>query len=162
MPKKKRVLEVEYVPIEDIEPYASNAKLHPAEQIEQIKKSIQEFGMLDPIAVWKNVIVEGHGRLIACSELGIKEVPIIRLDGMSNKQRKAYALAHNKLTMNSGWEHSLLDMEIESIESIMMKDYGLDLSHIEIDDLDDIFNEEEEEKKPRTCTCPYCNREVEL
>lgn len=162
MAKNKQELKVEYVPLEEIKVYARNAKLHPAEQIEQIKKSIQEFGMVDPVAVWNGEIVEGHGRYIACTELGIEKIPVIRLDGLSDKERKAYALAHNKLTMNSGWEHSLLDMEIESIESIVMREYGLDLSHVDIDDLDDIFNEEEEEKKPKTCTCPYCNREVEL
>lgn len=64
-------LKVEYVPISELKAYVNNAKEHPAEQIEQIKKSILEFGFLDPIAVWKdNEIIEGHGRLLACSELG--------------------------------------------------------------------------------------------
>lgn len=76
-----RKLQVEYVPIESITPYANNAKLHPAEQIEQIKKSIEQFGFNDPIAVWHDTIVEGHGRLIAATEMGIEMVPVIRLDG---------------------------------------------------------------------------------
>lgn len=63
-------LKVEYVPITELKTYENNAKIHTAQQIEQIKKSIQEFGMNDPIAVWKdNVIIEGHGRLIALTEL---------------------------------------------------------------------------------------------
>lgn len=61
-------LEVEYVDINSIKPYKNNAKQHPKEQIEQIKKSIEEFGMIDPIGVWNNEIVEGHGRLIACEQ----------------------------------------------------------------------------------------------
>ena len=94
-------LKIEYVPIDSIKPYKNNAKLHPKEQIEQIKKSIQQFGMDDPIGIWKDEIVEGHGRIIACKELGYTEVPIIRLDHLTDEERKAYTLAHNKLTMNS-------------------------------------------------------------
>ena len=61
-------MKIEYVGIDTIKPYENNAKLHPAEQIEQIKKSIQDYGMNDPIAVWHDEIVEGHGRLMACKE----------------------------------------------------------------------------------------------
>ena len=88
-------LKIEYVSIDDIKPYKNNAKLHPKEQIEQIKKSIEQFGMNDPIGIWKDEIVEGHGRLLALKELGYEEVPIIRLDHLTDEQRKAYILAHN-------------------------------------------------------------------
>ena len=84
-------LKIEYVPIEDLKAYERNAKLHPPEQIQQIKNSILEFGFNDPIAVWKdNEIIEGHGRLMAAQELCYKEIPIIRLDSLSDEQRKAY------------------------------------------------------------------------
>ena len=78
-------LVIEYLPISALAPYDRNAKEHPREQIEQIKKSIVDYGMSDPIGIWgkKNVIVEGHGRLMACKELGFKEVPCIRLDHMT-------------------------------------------------------------------------------
>ena len=76
-------LKIEYVDINSIKPYKNNAKEHPQEQIEQIKNSIKQFNMIDPIGTWKNEIVEGHGRLIACKELGYKEVPIIRLDHLT-------------------------------------------------------------------------------
>ena len=83
-------LKVEYMTTDALKPYANNAKIHTAEQIEQIKKSIQEFGMNDPIAIWKNnEIIEGHGRLIACIELNIDKVPVIRLDKLTDEQRKA-------------------------------------------------------------------------
>lgn len=95
-------LKIEYINLDDIKTYSNNAKLHPAEQIEQIKKSIQEFGFNDPIAIDEtNTIIEGHGRYIACKELGIKEVPIIRLNEMDEEHKRAYMLVHNKLTMNS-------------------------------------------------------------
>jgi len=120
-------LKVEYISIDDIKTYENNAKLHPAEQIEQIKKSIQEFGFNDPIAIDENnVIIEGHGRYIACNELGIKEVPIIRLEGLDEEHKKAYMLVHNKLTMNSNFDIELLSYELEDI-SIDMSDYGFDM-----------------------------------
>lgn len=121
-------LKVEYVKIDEIKPYKNNAKLHPQEQIEQIKKSIQEFGMNDPIGIWKDEIVEGHGRLLACKELGYTEIPIIRLDHLTDEQRKAYILAHNKLTMNSDFDIDILNEELDSILDIDMSDFGFDLN----------------------------------
>lgn len=123
----ENVLKIEYVPIDSISPYPNNAKLHPAEQIEQIKNSIEKFGFKDPIAIWKdNVIIEGHGRLIAALELGIKEVPIIRLDDLSDQDRRAYMLVHNQLTMNTGFDFELLDMELDDIE-MNMEQFGFDI-----------------------------------
>lgn len=120
-------LKIEYVDIESIKPYKNNAKLHPKEQIEQIKKSIEQFGMDDPIGIWKDEIVEGHGRLIACKELGYKEVPIIRLDHLTDEERKAYTLAHNKLTMNSDFNLEILQEELNSMQTIDMSDFGFDI-----------------------------------
>lgn len=121
------MLKIEYIPIEQLQTDAGNAKLHPAEQVEQIKKSITEFGMNDPIAVWKdNVIIEGHGRLIACRELGLKKVPVIRLDLLTDEERKAYGLIHNKTTMNSGFDIETLKQEIESISNYNMQEYGFE------------------------------------
>lgn len=120
-------LKIEYVPIEDIRPYANNAKTHPAEQIEQIKKSIEQFGFNDPIAIWHDEVVEGHGRLIAATEMGIDTVPIIRLDNLTDEQRRAYGLVHNKLTMNSGFNFDLLQMELENISFDMSEfDFEID------------------------------------
>ena len=132
-------LKIEYVPIDSIKKYRNNAKLHPEEQIEQIKKSIEQFGMDDPIGIWKDEIVEGHGRLIACKELGYTEVPIIRLDHLTDEERKAYTLAHNKLTMNSDFDIDILNDELDSIMDIDMSDFGFDLEMEDIDfeNLDD-------------------------
>lgn len=120
-------LKIEYVDIESIKPYKNNAKLHPQEQIEQIKKSIEQFGMDDPIGIWQDEIVEGHGRLMACKELGMTEVPIIRLDHLTDEERKAYTLAHNKTTMNSDFDIDILNTELDSILNINMADFGFDL-----------------------------------
>lgn len=132
----ENVLKIEYVPIDSINPYPNNAKLHPAEQIEQIKKSIEDFGMNDPIGVWHDEVVEGHGRLIACKELGIDNVPIIRLDDLDDEQRRAYMLVHNQLTMNSGFDAELLQHELNEIADIGMDVYGFDLDFIAEDDID--------------------------
>lgn len=134
-------LKIEYIDINTIKPYKNNAKEHPREQIEQIKKSIEQFGMDDPIGIWKDEIVEGHGRLIACKELGYTEVPIIRLDHLSDEERKAYTLAHNKLTMNSDFDIDILNSELDNILNIDMSDFGFDLdlqeNEIERTDLSD-------------------------
>ena len=109
------MLKVEYVPITSLKPYENNAKLHPKEQIEQIIRSIQDYGMNDPIAVWHNEIVEGHGRYFALLKMGADEVPIIRLDELTDEQRREYMLVHNQTTLNSGFDFSVLDIELDSL-----------------------------------------------
>ena len=154
-------LKVEYIPIEDIKPYEKNAKIHTEEQIEQIKKSIKEFGMNDPIGIWRdNIIIEGHGRLKACKELGMEEVPVIRLDDLTDEQRRAYTLVHNQTTMNTGFNMVILDEELDNID-IDMSELGFPDS--EEVNLDDFFTEAEESKKEEkeadTITCPYCHKQ---
>lgn len=119
-------LKVEYVDIRKIKPFKRNAKLHPQEQVEQIKKSIQDYGMCDPIAVWKDEIVEGHGRLLALKELNYENVPIIRLDHLTDEQRRAYMLVHNKTTMNSGFDLELLGLELADLPDFDAEFYGFD------------------------------------
>ena len=135
-------LEVEYIRIDDLKAYENNAKIHTHEQIEQIKQSIEEFGMNDPIGVWgeDNLIVEGHGRLTACKELGMKEVPIIRLDDLTDEQRRAYTLVHNQTTMNTGFDLDVLNEELENL-SIDMTEYGFDsISEEEVELEEDGFD----------------------
>lgn len=121
-------LKIEYVKLSEIKPYKGNAKTHPKEQVEQIKKSIQELGFNDPIGIWHDEIVEGHGRYFAAQELGLDTVPVIRLDGLTDEQRRAYTLIHNKLTMNSDFDFDILSAELDDIFDIDMSDFGFDLS----------------------------------
>ncbi len=121
-------LEIEYIPISEIKLYPNNAKIHTAEQIEQIKKSIQEFGFNDPIGIWHGECVEGHGRIIAATELGLERVPVIRLDSLTDEQRKAYALVHNKLTMNTDFNVDLLGIELDSILNFKMEEFGFEFN----------------------------------
>ena len=121
-------LKIEYLDINDLKPYGRNAKKHPKEQVQRIVNSIKEFGMCDPIGIWgkDNLIVEGHGRLFALKELGYTEVPVIRLDHLTEEQRKAYTLAHNK-TNESEWDIELLLDELNDITDFDMSDFGFEL-----------------------------------
>ena len=122
-------LKIEYANINDLKKYHKNAKKHPKEQVNRIANSIKEFGMCDPIGVWgkDNLIIEGHGRLMALKKLGYTEAPIIRLDHLSEEQRKAYTLAHNK-SAESEWDFEILSDELKSIVDIDMMEFGFDLS----------------------------------
>ena len=122
-------LRIEYLSTDALKPYEGNAKIHTDEQLEQIAESIRLFGMNDPIAIWHgNEIIEGHGRLIACQRLGMAEVPVIRLDGLTDEQRRAYMNVHNQLTMNTGFDLELLNAELWKIESIDMEKFGFDIA----------------------------------
>lgn len=97
------------------------------------------------MALWQdNEIIEGHGRLLAVMEMDdIKQVPIIRLDDLTDEQRKAYMLVHNKLTMNTDFNFELLNLELEDITEIDMSEFGF----LETD-LDSFFSDDEDETEP--------------
>ena len=127
-------MKIEKIKLSEIKPYENNAKKHPKEQIEQIKKSITEFGMCDPIAIDEdNVIIEGHGRYIALQQLGYKEVDCIRIENLTEEQKRAYILVHNKLTMNTGFDMEKLEKEIEGIKSRDMSYFDFEIAPEEIE-----------------------------
>lgn len=135
-------LRVEEVATADIFPYARNAKQHTNEQVGQIAASIEEFGFNDPVGVWYSPdgglqIVEGHGRVLAAQKLGMESVPVVRLDHLTDGQRRAYALVHNKLTLNTGWDFSALDRELEEVTCVDMGDFGFEA--FEFDAIEDLM-----------------------
>lgn len=155
---KKQDLKIEKVKIDEIKTYENNAKLHPSEQIEQIKKSIELFGFNDPIAIDENnVIIEGHGRYIACKELDFKEIPCIRLIGLDEEDKKAYMLVHNKLTMNSDFDIDVLNDELENITNIDMAQFDFHLEDIDWDDIEEIDEDNYDEPKHNMLECPSCH-----
>ncbi|MDY4474712.1 ParB N-terminal domain-containing protein [Mitsuokella sp.] len=113
-------------------PYAGNAKVHTDEQVNEICESIKQFGFSDPIGVWCNPatgddeVVEGHGRLMAAERLGMDSVPVVRLDRLTDAERRAYAIAHNQLTMDTDFDAEALDAEVSAIVGIDMGAYGFD------------------------------------
>lgn len=144
-------LAVTVEPVGRLQEYAGNAKEHTAEQVEQIKASMRQVGFCDPIGVWTNAegkseVVEGHGRLMAALELGLQSVPVIHLDGLTDEQRRFYALVHNKLTMNTGWDFDKLNSEIDSLADIDMFEFGFEDGFDAIQDLleDDFVSLKEE------------------
>lgn len=139
-----QALQVEYEPTDSLVPYANNAKIHTEAQIEQIASSIRESGFNDPIGVWVNrkgesEIVEGHGRVLAAQKLGIGTIPVIHLDRMSDEQRKAYTLAHNQLTMNTGWDYDKMDVELEELD-FDMGEFGFDEAATDFDAISDLMS----------------------
>lgn len=121
-------IKFEWHSVNDLQPYEHNARKHDTEDVEAIKRSIEQFGFNDPIGIWsdENLIVEGHGRLLAAKELGMEEVPCIRLDHLSDEERRAYALAHNKTAELSAWDFNTLDLELAGIEEIDMSQFGFE------------------------------------
>lgn len=141
-------LEVVKVPTEELVEYANNAKLHPAEQVDQIAASIEEFGFNSPILAWHNddgepEIVAGHGRLMAARKLGMEELPVVFLDHMDEEQRRAYILVDNQLTMNSGFDYEVVANELSDITNIDMGGFGFDLSSEEVLDEDEFEGQPE-------------------
>lgn len=146
-------LAVEEVPTDELVPYARNAKVHTNEQIDQIVKSIEEFGFNDPIAVWHNEdgameIIEGHGRVMAAKKLGLDVLPVVTLDHLTNDQRRAYTHVHNQLTMNTGWDLDTLSFDLDELD-FDFEDFGFDSGFDAIQDLldDDLVSFKDEFEK---------------
>ena len=111
-------LKIEYLPVMSLEEYANNTRKHTDKDVEQIMHSIERFGFSDPIGIWSdhNIVVEGHGRLMAAKHLGMTEVPCIRLDHMTDEQRRAYGIMHNKTAELSKWDFDMLQLELDDID----------------------------------------------
>lgn len=115
--------------IKDLKPYKKNAKKHPKEQVERIANSIKEFGFTQPVLIDKNnCVVAGHGRILGAKAAGLKEVPTLCLDDLTEEQIKAYRLADNKLN-ESDWDSVLLAEELDELNSVLdMEQFGFDLA----------------------------------
>lgn len=127
-------MNIEKIDISVLIPYARNARTHSDEQIAQIAGSIKEFGFNNPVLIDKdNGVIAGHGRLAAARKLGLKEVPCIRLEHLTETQRKAYILADNRIALNSGWEAELLSLELSELleGGVNLESLGFDADEID-------------------------------
>lgn len=126
-------MDIELLKVSDIIPYDKNAKKHPDKQIEHIANSLQEFGFRQPLVISKNnVLVVGHGRLLAAKKLGLEYVPVARADDLTEEQIRAYRLVDNK-TNESDWDFDFLDEEINDIFDLDMADFGFDVFDADIE-----------------------------
>ena len=143
-------LKIEYISTEDLRPYEKNARKHGKIDIDAIVASIQTFGFDDPIGVWgdDNIIVEGHGRLLAAQRLGMDKVPVIHLDHLSDEERRAYALAHNRTAELSEWDFDVQAAELAGIFDIDMEKFGFDT------DIEETVDDEEDESDNPTLKLP--------
>jgi DNA modification methylase len=132
---------IEWLSVETLIPYAKNARTHSDEQVAQIAGSIKEFGFNNPVLVDKdNSVIAGHGRLMAARKLGMDKVPVVQLGHMTEAQRKAYVLADNRIALNSGWDTSMLSLELQDLKD----DIDLSLLGFDPDELDALLNPIEE------------------
>ena len=147
-------LKIVYLPLDKLTPYENNSRKHEKSDLQTIENSINQFGMCDPIGIWsdKNIIVEGHGRLLALKELGYTEAPCIRLDHLTDEQRKAYAIAHNKTAEMSEWDIEKLESELAELQDFDMEKFGFDLSDFGFEEekeiIEDGIPEVDDENEP--------------
>lgn len=145
------MLKIEYVDVAKLKPYNKNTRKHEDYDVSQIAKSIEEYGFNDPVGIWgkDNIIVEGHGRLLAAKSLGMDKVPCIRLDDLTDEQRRAYAIMHNKTAELSAWDFDLLAEEIPELDfSGFDIDWGLPADVDEKEIIEDEAPEVDEEHEP--------------
>ena len=161
-------LTIEYLSPTLLTPYENNTRKHTPDDIEGIKKSILADGFNDPIGIWgkDNLIVEGHGRQIAALELGLEEVPVIRLDHMTEAQRKEYAIRHNRSAELSAWDFETLAEELASLDidgidmSDLKFDMGKDIDWASVDDLNDSTYEQPEHEMLECHACHHVDRKI--
>lgn len=124
----------EDVEIEKLKPYKNNARTHSDEQIEKIAKSMKEFGFINPVLVDGNLnVIAGHGRILGAKKLGMKEVPCLFIENLTEEQKRAYIIADNRLAEDAGWDKELLKIELEDLKNM---NFDITLTGFELEDFD--------------------------
>jgi DNA modification methylase len=124
---------IEHWPIDKLIPYSRNPRTHSDAQVAQIAASIREFGFTNPVLIDGNGnIIAGHGRVLAARKLGMQEVPCIRMEHLTETQRRAYIIADNKLALNAGWDDELLAVELKELSDV---GFDLELTGFDFDEL---------------------------
>jgi DNA modification methylase len=138
--------ELKNLPVSSLVPYERNARTHGADQVEQLMRSIKEFGFTNPLLVdEQNRIIAGHGRLQAALALRMEIVPCVVLTGLTDAQRRALILADNKLAMNAGWDAALLTAELQDLK---LEGFDLTLTGFSLEDLDAMVGDLEPQNDP--------------
>ena len=138
-----KIEKIESVEVGLLVPYANNAKIHGKNQLEMLKKSIQEFGFLTPCLIDKDYnLIAGHGRVMAAKALGMKEIPCVYVEGLSEEQRRAYILADNRLGELGEWD---MDLVFEELNSLNYMDFDVSLTGFDFDGMNSSKPEAEED-----------------
>jgi DNA modification methylase len=134
----KTTEELKLINIDELIPYANNARTHSKDQINKLRSSLREFGFINPILIDKDYnILAGHGRVMAAREEGIKEVPCVLVEHLTEAQKKAYILADNRLAMDAGWDDEMLALELENLKEL---DFDMDLTGFDAAEIDELFS----------------------
>lgn len=137
----KTTTEMQLVAVSKLIPYVNNARTHSAEQIMKLRSSLREFGFINPVIIDREYnVIAGHGRIMAAKEEGIKEVPCVFVDYLTEAQKKAYILADNRMAMDAGWDEELLRVEIEALQGA---DFDIGLTGFDENDLADLFGNDD-------------------
>ena len=129
-------LHVEYLAISDLKPNPRNARLHSKKQLHQIAASIGEFGFNVPVLIDRgNVIIAGHGRVEAARNLGMGTVPVLRIEHLTDAQKRAFALADNKIALNSNWDLEILQLDLKELSALNL-DFDLEITGFETAEID--------------------------
>jgi DNA modification methylase len=137
-----RRLSIEYLPINRLKRRTSNPRTHSDKQIDQIARSIQRFGFTNPIiADGEDNLVAGEGRLKAAKRLSYSEVPVVRLEDMTEAEIRAYVIADNKLAENAGWDRNLLALELRYLSDLGLDDLDVTITGFELPEIEVLMGE---------------------
>ncbi len=140
----KTTTELNLVSIDKLIPYVNNARTHSPEQVNKLRASLREFGFINPVIIDKDYnIIAGHGRVLAARAEGIKDIPCVLVDYLTDAQKKAYILADNRMALDAGWDEEMLKVELEALEG---EAFDLSLTGFDEKELSDLFKEESEVK----------------
>jgi len=135
-------MKYQQIKIDKLIPYARNARTHPESQVAQIAASIREFGFVNPIIIDKDFgIIAGHGRLAAAQKLGLEEVPCLRVEHLTETQKRAYILADNRLAELAEWDNELLKLEFEELK---LESFDIELAGFDDEFIEKRFGAEDE------------------
>lgn len=140
--KIRSSLSISYRKISELKPFRQNARTHSLKQLKQIARSIRIFGFTNPVLIdARGRIIAGHGRVEAARLLGMKEVPTIMIEGLSDEQIRAYIIADNKLAENAGWDRSILAIELQHLLTLDCADFDVTITGFEVAEIDAILEE---------------------
>ena len=131
-------MQIVFKKVQDLKNYKNNARTHSKEQIEEIMNSIKTYGFLDPVEIDENnVLISGHARVEAAKKMGLKEVPTVTHNHLSETERKGYILAANKLATKAAWDEQLL---AEEFQELLNTDFDLNLTGFDQKEIDELLS----------------------